>query len=387
MHPASFPVSAPLRPTTHRGPAVAVRPRTAPPEPFPEPAHPAARGRGLTTRRPAGPPHPAGGRLDVTGPHGAPLKAALASVRRICPDFTPVQVLRRSGRSVLLLGSVGRLPAVAKCLLEPTAEYQESFRREIAAYRAFVRTRPPVRVPKLIAADPDSGTLVLERLSGRVAGMARHPVQALLKTDLDAVLCAVLRVNGGEGWQPPAEAFGSRPRLRYGERISFFHRLGLLTDRDRDDLEKLLRGAVNECGDTGPWQFCHGDALLSNMLLSPAGAVLLDWENAGWYLPGYDLATLWSVLGEDPVARRRISMLAQTGRPVARDAFLVNLMLITTREIKRYELVLRHTLDGAAPTGPAGAADPAEAQRLLLRRLHDDCAMVRRAVRAAVGTR
>ena len=34
-----------------------------------------------------------------------------------------------------------------------------------------------------------------------------------------------------------------------------------------------------------------------------------------------------------------------------------------------------------------GAGDPGEAQRLLLRRLHDDCGLARRAVRAAVGTR
>jgi hypothetical protein len=45
----------------------------------------------------------------------------------------------------------------------------------------------------------------------------------------------------------------------------------------------------------------------------------------------------------------------------------------------------------AAPVAP-GPANPAatpsgEEQRLLLRRLHDDCQMARRAVRAAVGTR
>jgi hypothetical protein len=143
---------------------------------------------------------------------------------------------------------------------------------------------------------------------------------------------------------------------------------------------------VTEAGEEGPWQFCHGDALLSNMLLSPAGTVLVDWENAGWYLQGYDLATLWSTLGSDPLARRRISLLAQGRGWSARDALLVNLMLITVREIKRYETALQHVLGGALPAG-AGGSDPGEAQRLLLRRLHDDCALVRKAVRAAVGTR
>ncbi len=316
----------------------------------------------------------------MTGPQGAQLRTAIASVQRICPEFNPAQVLRRSSRSVLLIGSAGRSPAVAKCLLDHSPVWRESFRHEIAAYRAFVRHRPPARVPRLVAADPDSCTLVVERLPGRVAALVRHPLQAPPRADFRAALAAFCRINQ---WQPPADVFGQP--LRYGERISHFHRLGLLTDRDRDDLEKLLRGAAGEIGGTVQWQFCHGDALLSNVLLSPAGPVLVDWENAGWYLPGYDLAVLWSVLGKDPLARRQISQLAQAPGPASRDAFLVNLMLVLTREIRRYETAVAHSMHGTAPAGGQGEAG--EEQRLLLRRLHDDCGMARRAVRAAVGTR
>ena len=131
--------------------------------------------------------------------------------------------------------------------------------------------------------------------------------------------------------------------------------------------------------------------------------MLVDWEHAGWYLPGYDLATLWSVLGDAPVARRQISQLAQAAGPAARDAFLVNLMLVLTREIRMYETrrpaghararsagpgsPTRSPPTLVAPGGPAGRPSVGEEQRLLLRRLHDDCALARRAVRAAVGTR
>lgn len=138
-------------------------------------------------------------------------------------------------------------------------------------------------------------------------------------------------------------------------------------------------------------QFCHGDALLSNILLPPTGPVLVDWEHAGWYLPGYDLATLWAVLGDAPAARRQISQLAQAPGAAARDAFLVNLMLVLTREIRTYETAVQRAMREGAPSGGGqarqGALSSSEEQRLLLRRLHDDCAMARRAVRAAVGTR
>ncbi|WP_406262816.1 aminoglycoside phosphotransferase family protein [Actinacidiphila glaucinigra] len=364
MYSASSSVSAPPRPTQipgFTGTGTAIRPR---------PVLPAPR------RGAPGTSHPLSGRLDLTGPQGAQLRSAIASVQRICPEFTPVQMLRRSGRSVLLVGTSGRAPAVAKCLLDHSPAWVERYRHEIAAYRAFVRHRPPVRAPRLIAADPESCTLVLERMPGRVAALQRHPSEAPPRADVRMALSAISRVNM---WRPPVGVFDAP--IDYAARLSRYHELGLLTDRDMGDLQKLLHGLAHAQG-----QFNHGDALLSNILLSPAGPVLVDWEHAGWYLPGYDLALLWMILGDDPATRRQISQMAQAAGPIARDAFLVNLMLVVTREIRTYETAVQRTMRSTVPAGP-GAGEAGEEQRLLLRRLHDDAGLARRAVRAAVGTR
>ncbi|MEU1278055.1 aminoglycoside phosphotransferase family protein [Streptomyces sp. NPDC005805] len=374
MYTASSSVSAPPR----------LQQRTAAPAgsgPFPVPA------QGGRARRPAAAPgRPLSGRLDLSGPQGAQLRKAVTSVHRICPEFQPVQVLRRSGRSVLIVGTTGRTTAVAKCLLDHSPAWAERLRHEIASYRAFVRHRPPVRVPRLIAADPENCTLVIERMAGRPAALTRHPFEAPPRADVLAALGAVVRLNT---WRPPSGMFEAP--LDYGSRISRYHELGLFTDRDLGDLQKLLHGLAQAGGRQGLGQFCHGDALLSNILLSPTGPVLVDWEHAGWYLPGYDLATLWSVLGDDPTARREIIRLAHRQGHAARDAFLVNLMLVLTREIRHYETAVQRTMREAPPVtgGQPTSAGPAagEEQRLLLRRLHDDCALARRAVRAAVGTR
>lgn len=341
----------------------------------------------VRSRRPVGlGTPPLSGRLDLSGPQGAQLRMVIASVHRICPEFNPVQVLRRSGRSVLLVGSTGRTTAVAKCLLDHSPVWSERFRHEIAAYRTFVRHRPPVRVPRLIAADPENCTLVIERMPGRVASLTRHPSEAPPRADLRAALGAISRINS---WRPAAGLFDAP--LDYASRIARYHELGLFTDRDLGDLQKLLHGLAHAGGRQGMGQFCHGDALLSNILLSPTGPVLVDWEHAGWYLPGYDLATLWTVLGDAPVARRQISQLAQASGTAARDAFLVNLMLVLTREIRTYETAVQRAMRETAPAGGVqdrpGVLSSGEEQRLLLRRLHDDCSMARRAVRAAVGTR
>ncbi|MGW1071957.1 aminoglycoside phosphotransferase family protein [Streptomyces sp. NPDC002537] len=369
MYAASSSVSAPPR---------QLRPQHAGGGPYLDPSHAAggAFAGGRARRSPGLGGQPLSGRIDLSGPQGSQLRTAIAAVHRICPEFNPVQVLRRSGRSVLLVGSTGRSTAVAKCLLDHSPAWAERFHHEIATYRAFVRHRPPVRVPRLIAADPENCTLLIERMPGRPAAAQRHPADSPPRADVRAALGAVCRVNL---WRPPAGLFDMP--LDYGKRITRYHELGLLTDRDLGDLQKLLHGLAHVQG-----QFCHGDALLSNILLSPAGPVLVDWDQAGWYLPGYDLATLWAVLGDAPGARRQISTYAQQAGPVSRDAFLVNLMLVLTREIRTYETAVQRAMQEPASATP-GAADSGEEQRLLLRRLHDDCALARRAVRAAVGTR
>ncbi|MER6103279.1 aminoglycoside phosphotransferase family protein [Streptomyces sp. NPDC001832] len=378
MYTASSSVTAPPRPLRPLG--AGGGPYLAPLAATPAPGT-------IRPRRPAGlGGSPLSGRLDLSGPQGAQLRMAIASVHRICPEFNPVQVLRRSGRSVLLVGSTGRTAAVAKCLLDHSPAWSERFCHEIDAYRAFVRHRPPVRVPRLIAADPENCTLVIERMPGRVAALTRHPSEAPPRADVRATLGAISRINA---WRPAPGLFDAP--LDYASRIARYHELGLFTDRDLGDLQTLLHGLAYAGSRQGMGQFCHGDALLSNILLSPTGPVLVDWEHAGWYLPGYDLATLWAVLGAAPAVRRQISQLAQSAGPAARDAFLVNLMLVLTREIRTCETAVQRAMREPVPPGAGqdqpGSLSSSEELRLLLRRLHDDCAMARRAVRAAVGTR
>ncbi len=290
MYAASSSVSAPPR---------SLHPRPSGSGPYLDPARPAApalgAGAGRSRRLPGIGTQPLSGRLDLSGPQGAQLRTAIASVHRICPEFAPVQVLRRSGRSVLLVGTTGRSTAVAKCLLDQSPAWAERIRHEIAAYRSFVRHRPPVRVPRLIAADPDNCTLVIERMPGRVAALHRHPAEAPPRADIRAALSAIRGLNA---WRPPTGTFGAP--LDYAARISRYHELGLLTDRDMGDLQKLVHGIAHSAGRQGMGQFCHGDALLSNILLSPAGPVLVDWEHAGWYLPG----TTWRRCGRFWVTRR-----------------------------------------------------------------------------------
>ncbi|WP_059008365.1 aminoglycoside phosphotransferase family protein [Streptomyces specialis] len=349
------------------------------------------------SRRPRrnGPP-PAAGRLDLSGARGDRLRAALSAVHEICPEFAPARVLRDAGDSVTFIGTTGRRAAVAKRLLDPAGGGAERIRREIAAYRGFVRYRPPVRVPGLIADDPHGCTLVTEFIAGRRAASGRAPVHGAAgpgsgasPAELRAALAVVCRLNT---WRPPARMF---PRMiNYPAVLARYHTLGLLTDRDLSDLKTLLHGLTGRVGRREPpRQFCHGAVTPASVLLAPAGPVLLGWDAAGWYLPGYDLATLWASVGDAPLTRRHISQAAHTAGVPGRDAFLVNLMLVLTREIRRCENAVRRAMRhpdvprAAGADGPGGPLAYGEEQRLRLRRLHEDWALARHAVRTAVGTR
>lgn len=365
-------VSAPPR---HR-PAIGADPRTRERDPYAQPARPQQRPVGTPAgpRRvaPPGVQRPAPGsalpRLDAPAEQSPVLRASLAGIARICPAFMPRQLLREDSRHVLVAGTAGRTPVVAKCLTPVLSGLQTRsareaaalMRREVAAYRTFVRHRPPARLPKLVAADNERGVLLMERVPGRPAARERHPVNTPSPGEVRAILGAVRSLNL---WRPPTGSFEAP--LDYPREIARYHALGLLTDRDAGDLQHLLHGLTQVTP-----QFCHGDMLLTNVLLAPSGPVLVDWEQAGWYLPGYDLAVLWTVLSGDTAARRQISQVAQSSGTVPMDAFLVNLILVLMREIRL------HDVPGAG-----------EEQRILIRRLHEDAAMARRAVRAAVGTR
>jgi hypothetical protein len=330
---------------------------------------------------------PAAGRLDFSGVRGERLRAALAAVHGICPEFTPVQVLRDDARRMVLVGMAGRRAVVAKCVLD--AAGAPLFRQEIRACRCLARHRPPVRVPRLIADDPYGLVLITEFVPGRSAAGPRYPLAPPPASDLRAALSAVHRLNT---WCPPAGELSEV--VNYPTRVARYHALGLLTDRDVDDLHTLLHGLRAHGLRIGgrqelPRQLNHGGALLSDVLLSPAGPVLIGWGAAGWYLPGYDLATLWTELRNVPRARRQVSQAAQAGGPLGRDAFLVNLTLVLTREIRLCEEAVQRAMrrPASVPAGPPGGPSYGEERRLRLRRLHDDWALTRRAVRAAVGTR
>ena len=329
------------------------------------------------TVRPARAPRPPpaapirrSGRLDVTGPQGAPAadrdRLRAADLPGVPPGAgaapqRPLGAARRHGRAAS--------PAVAKCLLDHSPVWAERFRHEIAAYRAFVRHRPPVRVPRLVAADPDSCTLVMERMPGRVARTGRGTRRRRRPGPTSGPRSARSAGSTCGGRRPGSS---TRPlRLRRADRA-----LPRAGPAHRPGPAATCRSCCTgwRTRRAGRRQFCHGDALLSNVLLSPAGPVAGRLGARG--LVPARLRPGGAVVG----ARRRPGgppadqpAGAGGGPGGSGDAFLVNLMLVLTREIRTLRdggaaHDARHRSGGdpgAAEAGRGAAAAAAPAARRL----------------------
>lgn len=240
------------------------------------------------------------------------------------PGFTPEGEEVATMKNRLAFGRFERHPAVAKRLEHPDPYWRKLAAREIECYRLFRKKAPPFRIPKVRFADVRRGWLVLDRLEGRPLGMARYAEGPVPPDELAMALDYLEKVPRYDQWprsKPEETAF------IYREKLKRHIAEGRLAESDMILLDRLL--------DEPPAAvFQHGDAVMRNFLLTPAGMVLLDWEFCGRYLPGYDLAILWVMLAKDMNGRLATSARAERWPDPQRRAFGINLLMALAREIQ-----------------------------------------------------
>ncbi len=279
-------------------------------------------------------------------------EAMLELVHALCPGFVAGEVLHRSATSLVVAGTIDFAPVVAKVLASGSPFWREHFRREIEAYRLFEETPPPVRVPRLVAADQGRAVLVVERLFGRPVAEERHPASAIPSGELAGAFTQLRRLNA---WRPE---WGGPWRVEYAPRIERAHRQRLLDGRDRAAVLALAERAA------GQYEFAHGDLVLNNVLKIEGGFGFVDWAAAGEYLPGFDLAQLWVLLGDLHGPRLVVEDMVGDGGPDAEAPFLVNLALLLGRELRTFE----HRRDDVGQARYARLAEAWEDVRVRLRR-------------------
>jgi hypothetical protein len=183
------------------------------------------------------------------------------------------------------------------------------------------RQPPPVPHARLLAADRRRRMLRFEAVPGSGAALGSKFPLSLPASDVDDLASLALRT-------PTYRPEGVRlRRFAFERRVAWGVALAGLPAAAADELRRQARS------DRPAFVFGHGDITARNVLrcADTGSAVLIDWEWAGWYPRGWDLAFLWFTLVDAPGARARVE--AQVpARDVAwfwRSALLVQLLHLT----------------------------------------------------------
>lgn len=195
----------------------------------------------------------------------------------------------------------------------PRHDAMPRFRYEVRINQLLVRSPPPVRTARLLGHDRRRLSLTFEALQGVPLG-PKYP-EHLAADGIDA---AVTLGEELAAFRPHARWMR---RLRSSRRLDLAHRHGLLSDAELAGLRGVGARAHTRR------QFAHGDLTARNVLaLNGGGIALIDWEWAGLYPPGYDLAFLWFSLGDMPSGRDRVEARVQpTGSGFLLSALLIQL--------------------------------------------------------------
>jgi Ser/Thr protein kinase RdoA (MazF antagonist) len=213
----------------------------------------------------------------------------------------------RARKSELLAGELDGAPVIAKRLVRPNPVWAWYLAREIELYRAFDATPPPIRVPRLIAADDE--VLVIERLEGAPLAKLRRPYAELapeVVEELIAMHDALATWPGAFPALQPTTAVRSQLRTRLLEDPTSpieWVRAGLARCGAKSILDSsTVRDALAALDAHSPIAPSHGDLLLRNVIGAEGGGQgvgLVDWECAGLHVADWDLALLWTQLAPD----------------------------------------------------------------------------------------
>ncbi|MFC7280206.1 phosphotransferase [Paractinoplanes rhizophilus] len=238
------------------------------------------------------------------------------------PDLERGELLRRTGKAVIVAGRWRGHDVVAKRLSSTDRHWVRRFAHEVAAYRVFAVWPPPWRVPRLHYAGRT--VLVIERLPGEPPHADRYPPRLGAST----VTGMFTALAGLAAWRPPAGPL----RVAATDWPGRIRRYVADGDLPGEDQRMLLATVA-----AAPAVFGHGDPLASNALLTDDGAVtFIDFEFAGLYPAGADLALLGILLGRhDAGVEQRCASVAEAAGCL--DSYRAMRVPWLARELRLYE--------------------------------------------------
>lgn len=255
------------------------------------------------------------------------LSGFLKEIATCVPFFEFSGTIAETDKSKVVSGRINNTPVFVKVLSLADAYWKNKFTNEIKIYRAFSRHAAPVKILKVVYSNIRKGIIVYEQLIAQPLSHARYPSDPAQFAYCPRIVADIKKIS----------RYSYLPRrANAGDNNSWIHKAsnytnsGILNPGDLVKIKHLLNISGHDV------EFAHGDVLFTNcLILSQDGSVAyLDWEFAGYYLKGYDLALLWIIMMKSPDSRKYILDCVFAGYKDFPCEFFVNLFLLVAREIK-----------------------------------------------------
>ena len=173
-----------------------------------------------------------------------------------------------------------------------SSPWSRHFAYELRVNQLLTRHRPPVPTPRLLGHDRSTRTLEFDAIAGHRLG-PKFPLE-LSSHNLERLISFATTLR----------SYRPRPhwlrKLPIQSRLRRAAEIGLLTKSEHEALHAIAFSLDTR------WVFAHADINPSNIVVADKDLFLVDWEWAGLYPDGYDLAFLWFVLTDLPEARSEV---------------------------------------------------------------------------------
>lgn len=251
----------------------------------------------------------------------------LKEISACVPLFEFSGTIMETGKSKILSGRIRNKPVIVKMLTLDDPYWKNKFANEIKIYRAFNKHSAPVKTVKAIYSNIPKGILVYEQIMAQPLSRSRYPSDSAQFKYCPQIVSDIEKISS---YNHLARQPGTDENNFWIRKASNYTKSGLLSAGDLEKINHLMSISSRDV------KFAHGDLLLTNCLVVDHDATVayLDWEFAGYYPKGYDLAQLWIIMMKSPDSRRHILDHVFTNQKSFPCEFFINLFLLIAREIK-----------------------------------------------------
>lgn len=243
------------------------------------------------------------------------------------PHFEFAGIIAETCKSKVVFGRLNNKPVVVKILSLGVAHWRDKFANEIKIYRCFSNYGAPVKIVKVVYSNIRKGIIVYEQLMAQPLSHARYPADPAQFKYCQRIVSDIEKISGYRHLPRQANAGDNNFWIR---KASNYTNSGILNSYDLNKIKHLLNISGRGV------EFAHGDLLFTNCLIfdQDDSVAYLDWEFAGYYLKGYDLALLWIIMMKSPDSRKYILDHVFASQKDFPCEFFINLFLLIAREIK-----------------------------------------------------